>query len=116
MSSNSAEFEESQASSVSHQISEEQLETTKKLLEINIEDIRRCIGCPIVERCIEKSEDHSTANDLNSAAAYIRYIVQIQKTCTGPIEQPSRIPFKKPVTLCDSTAVRGLSKRLRRDF
>lgn len=109
MSSTSGEFEPVDAP-MTPQLPEDGIETAKKVLNIDLDTVERCIGCPLVEQCLENAE----GRDPNSAAAYIRYALQIQDNCSGPVEEKSKIPFVKSRSICGSPAVRGLSARNRR--
>jgi hypothetical protein len=114
MSSNSGEYPpQSDPDLAQEQIVDENLGTMQETLTSQ-DDVIRCIGCPLVEKCIKKAEEHAPANDLGSVSAYTRYAENIQEVCTGPIELPSHIPFKHPKRMCNSPKVKILPKRLRR--
>ena len=112
MSSSSGEFVP-QDEPMNPQIPDEGIETAKKVLdlEIDTEDIRRCIGCPLVEACIEKWEGNP---DAVSGSAYLRYALEIQKNCKGPEYEPSRIPFVADKPVCQSPIVPTFPKKMRR--
>jgi len=112
MSSNSPEYEP-HATQMPSPLPEEGLETAKKVLdlEIDADDIRRCIGCPLVEACIEKWEENT---DAISASAYLRYAIEIQKKCPGPGEETSMIPFVANRPVCKSPQVPSYPKKMRR--
>jgi hypothetical protein len=92
-------------------IPEEGLESAEKVLNLQIDadDIRRCIGCPLVEKCIEKAEDNS---DPLTSDAYLRYAKKIQDGCQGPKEEPSLF-LRRRTVLCGSPAVKDLTNKLR---
>jgi len=93
MSSNSGEYPpQSDPDFVQEHIVDENLGTMQETLTSQ-DDVTRCIGCPLVEKCIKKAEEHAGTNDLGSVSAYTRYADNIQEGCPGPIEIASRIPF-----------------------
>ena len=95
-------------------IPEEGIESAEKVLDLQIDadDIRLCIGCPLVEKCIEKAEDDS---DPLSSEAYLRYAINIQDGCQGPKIEPS-VFLRRPTVLCGSPAVKHLTNKLRRSL
>ena len=113
MSSNGPE-KEINDNSMPLSIPEEGLESAEKVLNLQIDadDIRRCIGCPIVEECIDKAEDDS---DPLTSDAYLRYAINIQDGCQGPKIEPSLF-LRRPTVSCGSPAVKHLTNRLRRSL
>jgi len=95
-------------------IPEEGLESAEKVLNLQIDadDIRRCIGCPIVEECIEKWE---VEPDALSSAAYLRYAIEIQRVCQGPKEETSLFT-RKSIAVCNSRLLVSLPKRMRKSL
>ena len=95
-------------------IPEEGLESAENglNLQIDADDIRRCIGCPIVERCIERARDES---DPNIYKAHLSYAKNIQDMCQGPKEETSWFT-RKPIAVCNSPLLVSLPKRMRKNY
>ncbi|MCX6729601.1 MAG: hypothetical protein NTV95_03055 [Candidatus Saccharibacteria bacterium] len=89
----------------------------KDFLEIDTATITqaRCIGCPLVQSCIDKSGDTS---DIMISTAYIRYAMEIQEKCSGYVTTERKIPFSKKVVegkpVCNSPSVPELPKSFKR--
>jgi hypothetical protein len=89
----------------------------KDFLDIDTANITqaRCVGCPLVQSCIDKSGDTS---DIVVSTAYIRYAYVIQENCSGYFPNEIKIPFSKKViegrSVCNSPSVPELPKSFKR--
>lgn len=113
MSSNSGEYLPQEPNITSEDLPSEELGTIRESLT-DTDNVIRCIGCPFVEKCIQKAEEHTQNGDLGSASAYSRYAESIQEGCKGPLEIKSRVPFKSPLLICGSKKGMMLPRRIRR--
>ena len=87
----------------------------KDFLDIDTITQARCIGCPLVQSCIDKSGDTS---DIMISKAYIDYAIDIQEKCSGYVTTERKIPFSKKVVegkpVCNSPSVPELPKSFKR--
>jgi hypothetical protein len=92
-----------------------ELVNPKDFLEIDTITQARCIGCPVVQSCIDKSED---TTEIMISTAYIRYAIDIQEKCSGYVTTERKIPFSKKVVegkpVCNSPSVPELPKSFKR--
>ena len=95
--------------------SDTELVNPNDFLDIETITQARCIGCPVVQSCIDKSGDTS---DIMISTAYIRYAMEIQEKCSGYVTTERKIPFSKKVVkgkpVCNSPSVPELPKSFKR--
>ena len=113
MSSNSGEYLPQEPNITPEDLPSEELGTIRESLK-DTDNVVRCIGCPLVEKCIQKAEELTQNGDLGSASAYSRYAESIQEGYKGPLEFKSRLPLVGSSLICNSKKAKSLPKRLRR--
>jgi len=111
MSSNSGEYLPPEPNITPEDLPSEELGTIRESLT-DQDNVVRCIGCPLVEKCIEKAEDES---DPNIRKALLNYAKNIQDRCQGPNNKTSLF-LRKSIAVCNSPLVKSLPIRMREDL
>jgi hypothetical protein len=109
MSSNSGEYLPPEPNITPEDLPSKELGTIRESLT-DKDNVIRCIGCPLVENCIEKAKDES---DPNIYKAHLSYAKDIQDRCQGPNEETSWF-LRKSIAVCNSPLVKPLPKRMRK--